>query len=50
MKNMANNRKLPKGFKINSELNGKYHNDPAVLRKMEKAREILRIAGRPEGW
>lgn len=50
MKNMAKNIKLPKGFKINPELNGKYHNDPAVLRKMEKTREILRTAGRPEGW
>jgi hypothetical protein len=43
-------KKLPKGFKINPELDGKYHNDPAVLKKVEKAREILRVAGRPKGW
>lgn len=50
MKTATNNKKLSKGFKVNPELNGKYHSDPAALKKIEKAKEILRIAGRPEGW
>jgi len=48
MKNLTYNKKLPKGYKINPELDGKYHNDPAVVRKMNAAREILRVAGLPE--
>nr|WP_295929115.1 hypothetical protein [uncultured Dyadobacter sp.] len=48
MKNLTHNKKLPKGFKVNPELDGRYHNDPAVIRKMEAVRNLLRIAGLPE--
>jgi hypothetical protein len=39
---------LPKGSKLNKELNGKYANDPVVIAKTERARKLLEEHPFPE--
>ncbi|WP_192579212.1 hypothetical protein [Dyadobacter aurulentus] len=40
--------KLPKGFKISPELDGKYDGQPLFKEKAAKAKEMIRIAGLPD--
>jgi hypothetical protein len=46
-KNKIVERKLPKGFKINKALNGKYDDDPFFIEKAKKAEELIKKVGLP---
>lgn len=47
-KNLPDTKKLPKGFKVNSTLTGKYSNEPFFMDKVEKTNQILKTVGLPK--
>jgi hypothetical protein len=47
-KELNTGTKLPKGFNISPELDGKYDNQPLFIAKTEKVREMVRKAGLPD--
>lgn len=50
MKTIAQNKKLPKGFKIDSNLADRYAKEPLFVKKAEKANATLKAVGVPKGW
>lgn len=47
-KSKASKPKLPKGFKIDPMLNGKYDDQPLFKAKVDKANHILKTVGLPK--
>ncbi len=43
-------RKLPKGYKVDSELSRRYENDPIFFKQKLLAEEVLKKVGVPKGW
>lgn len=46
--NEADIKKLPKGFTVNTNLAGKYADQPLFKDKVEKANHILKTVGLPK--
>jgi hypothetical protein len=44
---MAGKKKLPKGFKINTNLTNKYQEERLFVDKVERANKILKTSGFP---
>ena len=47
-KSVAAKPKLPKGFKVDSKLNGKYDDQPLFKDKVDRANHILKTVGLPK--
>ena len=47
-KAIADKKKLPKSFKVNTALTGKYADQPLFKEKVERANHILKTVGIPK--